>query len=97
MPNKREKRRDWITLCNKRSFDETPLSAPTRWSGTSSPLGLKTGACGVSVVYESGSALLPLAAATNDVIVLQPWGAIDGTLYLTGQPAPNQRISVTGT
>jgi len=57
----------------------------------------KTGARGVAVVHESGSALLTFAAATNDVIVLQPWGAIDGTLYLNGQPAPNQCVSVTGT
>jgi hypothetical protein len=60
-------------------------------------LKLKTGARGVAVVHESGSVLLTLAAATNDAIVLQPWGAIDGTLYLNGQPAPNQRVSVTGT
>ena len=59
-------------------------------------LRLKTGAHGVAIVHESGSALLTFAAATNDPIVLQPWGAIDGTLYLNGQLAPNQRVSVTG-
>jgi hypothetical protein len=59
-------------------------------------LKLKTGARGVGVVHESGSALLTFAAATNDAIVLQPWGAIDGTLYLNGQPAPNQTVYVNG-
>jgi RNA polymerase sigma factor (sigma-70 family) len=55
-------------------------------------LKLKTGARGVAVVHESGSALLTFAAATNEAIVLQSWGAIDGTLYLNGQPAPNQTV-----
>jgi hypothetical protein len=59
-------------------------------------LRLKTGARGVAVVHESGSALLTFAAATNNTIVLQPWGAIDGTLYLNGQPAPNQSIWANG-
>jgi uncharacterized GH25 family protein len=59
-------------------------------------LKLKTGAHGVAVVHESGSALSTFAAATSDPIVLQPWGAIDGTLYLNGQPAPNQTVSVNG-
>jgi len=56
----------------------------------------KTGARGVAVVHESGSALLTFAAATNEAIALQPWGTIDGMLYLNGQPAPNQSVSVTG-
>jgi RNA polymerase sigma factor (sigma-70 family) len=59
-------------------------------------LKLKTGARGIAVIHESGSALLTFAAATNGPIVLQPWGVIDGRLYLNGQPAPNQRVSVTG-
>jgi hypothetical protein len=59
-------------------------------------LKLKTGARGVAVVHESGSALLTFAAATNYAIVLQPWGAIGGSLYLNGQPAPNQTVSVSG-
>lgn len=59
-------------------------------------LRLKTGARGVAVVHESGSALLTFESATNAAIVLQPWGAIEGTLYLGGQPAPNQSISVNG-
>jgi RNA polymerase sigma factor (sigma-70 family) len=59
-------------------------------------LKLKTGARGVAVIHESGCALLTFAATTNQGILLQPWGAVDGTLYLNGQPAPNQRVSVTG-
>jgi hypothetical protein len=59
-------------------------------------LKLKTGARGIAVIHESGSALLTLAAATNNAIVLQPWGAIEGTLYLEGRPAPNQTVSVNG-
>jgi RNA polymerase sigma factor (sigma-70 family) len=59
-------------------------------------LKLKTGARGVAVVHESSTALLTFAAATNEAIVLQPWGAIDGTLYLNGQPASNQTILVHG-
>lgn len=59
-------------------------------------LKLKTGARGVAVVHQSGSALLTFEAATNHAVVLQPWGAIDGALFLNKQPAPNQRVSVTG-
>ena len=59
-------------------------------------LRLKTGAHGVAVVHESGCALLTVAAATNYAIVLQPWGTIDGTLYLNGQPGPNQTVAVNG-
>jgi hypothetical protein len=59
-------------------------------------LKLKTGARGVAVVHESGSALVTFEAATNNAIVLQPWGAIDGTLYLNGQPAANEYIMVEG-
>ena len=59
-------------------------------------LKLKTGARGVAVIHESGCALLTFAGATNNPVVLQPWGAIDGILYLNGQPAPNQSVSVTG-
>jgi RNA polymerase sigma factor (sigma-70 family) len=59
-------------------------------------LKLKTGARGVAVVHESGSALLTFESATNHAIVLQPWGAIEGTLYLNGQPAPNEYIVVDG-
>jgi hypothetical protein len=59
-------------------------------------LKLKTGARGVAVIHESGCALLSIAAATNAPIVLSPWGAIEGTLSLGGQPAPNQHVSVTG-
>ncbi len=59
-------------------------------------LKLKTGARGVAVIHESGSALLTLDAATNAPIVLQPWGAVDGTLYLSGQPASNQTLSLGG-
>jgi RNA polymerase sigma factor (sigma-70 family) len=59
-------------------------------------LRLKTGARGVAVVHESGFALLTFAAATNEAVVLKPWGAIDGTLYLNGQPAPNQTVYVSG-
>jgi RNA polymerase sigma factor (sigma-70 family) len=59
-------------------------------------LKLKTGARGVAVVHESGSALLTFEAATNRAIVLHPWGAIDGTVYLSGQPAANERVMVTG-
>jgi RNA polymerase sigma factor (sigma-70 family) len=59
-------------------------------------LKLKTGTRGVAVIHESGSALLTVAAATNYAVVLQPWGAVDGTLYLNGQPAPNQTVSIYG-
>jgi hypothetical protein len=59
-------------------------------------LKLKTGARGIAIVHESGSALLTFEAATNHAIILQPWGAIDGTLYLNGQAAPNQTVSVNG-
>jgi hypothetical protein len=59
-------------------------------------LKLKTGARGVAVVHESGSALVTFEAATNNAIVLRPWGAIDGTLYLNGQPAANEYIMVEG-
>jgi RNA polymerase sigma factor (sigma-70 family) len=59
-------------------------------------LKLKTGAHGVAVIHESGSALLTFEAATNAPIVLQPWGAIDGTLFLSGKPAPNQTVMVNG-
>lgn len=60
-------------------------------------LNLVTGARGVAVVHETGSALLTFAAATNAGIILQRWGSIDGTLYLGGRPAPNQTVSVDGT
>jgi len=60
-------------------------------------LALKTGARGIAVVHESGAALVPFAAATNAPIVLQPWGAVEGTLYLNGQPAPDQTLSISGT
>lgn len=59
-------------------------------------LKLKRGARGLAVIHASGSALLTLADATNTPIVLQPWGAIDGTLYMNGKPAPNQTISING-
>jgi hypothetical protein len=59
-------------------------------------LQLKTGARGMAVIHESGCALVTFAAATNGPIVLQSWGAIDGTLYLKGQPAPNQTVNVSG-
>jgi len=59
-------------------------------------LKFKTGARGVAVVHESGCALLSLAAATNAPIVLAPWGMIEGTLSLSGKPAPNQHVSVNG-
>lgn len=60
-------------------------------------LKLKLGADGIAIVHPSGTALLTFATATNDTIVLQRWGAIEGTLYLNGQPASNQTISVSGT
>lgn len=60
-------------------------------------LSLMTGAHGVAVIDETGSALVSFAAATNAPIVLQPWGAIDGTLYVGGHPALNQTVSVEGT
>jgi RNA polymerase sigma factor (sigma-70 family) len=56
-----------------------------------------TGAKGLAVVHESGTALLTFETATNAPIVLQPWGAVEGTLYLNGQPAPNQTIGINGT
>jgi RNA polymerase sigma factor (sigma-70 family) len=56
----------------------------------------KTGAHGIAVIHESGSALLTFADATNGPILLKPWGAIDGTLYLNRQPAPNQTVVVNG-
>ena len=59
-------------------------------------LKLKTGARGVAVIHHSGCALLSIAAATNTPIVLPPWGAIEGALFLGGEPAPNQHVSVTG-
>ena len=59
-------------------------------------LKLKLGAHGVAVVHESGSALVTFADATNNPVVLQSWGAIDGTLYLNGQPAPKQSVMVNG-
>jgi RNA polymerase sigma factor (sigma-70 family) len=59
-------------------------------------LNLKMGARGVAVLHESGSALLTFASATNHATVLQPWGAIDGTLYLNGQLAANEHIMVNG-
>jgi len=59
-------------------------------------LKLKTGARGVAVIHESGCALLSIEAATNAPIALPPWGAIEGALFLGGEPAPNQHVSVTG-
>ena len=59
-------------------------------------LSLVTGAHGLVVAHESGSALVTFTAATNAPIVLQPWGAIDGTLYVGGKPAPNQPVSAHG-
>jgi len=59
-------------------------------------LKLKTGARGVAVIHDSGCALLSIEAATNAPIVLPPWGAIEGALFLGGEPAPNQHVSVTG-
>ena len=59
-------------------------------------LKLKTGARGVAVIHDSGCALLSIAAATNAPVVLPPWGAIEGALFLGGEPAPNQHVSVTG-
>lgn len=59
-------------------------------------LSIKTGAGGIAVAHESGSVLVTFAAATNAPIVLQPWGAIDGTLYVGGKPAPNQTVLVSG-
>ena len=59
-------------------------------------LKLKMGARGVAVIHESGCALLSFAAATNAPIVLAPWGVIEGTLFLSGKPAPKQHVSVNG-
>ena len=60
-------------------------------------LRVKAGARGVAIVHESGTALLTFEAATNAPVVLQPWGIVEGTLYLNGQPAPDQTISISGT
>jgi RNA polymerase sigma factor (sigma-70 family) len=60
-------------------------------------LATKTDARGIAVIHESGTALVTFEAATNAPITLQPWGAVEGTLYLNGQPAPNQTLSFGGT
>jgi hypothetical protein len=49
----------------------------------------------IVAVHESGfvqTAVADLGPAK--ALVLQPWAAIEGTLQLSGQPAPNQRIRV---
>jgi hypothetical protein len=60
-------------------------------------LALKTGARGLAVIHESGTALVTFEAATNAPVVLQPWGAVEGTLYLNAQPAPDQTLFFGGT
>jgi RNA polymerase sigma factor (sigma-70 family) len=60
-------------------------------------LAMKTDARGIAVIHESGTALVTFAAATNAPIVLEPWGAVEGTLYLNGRPAPDQTLSFGGT
>ena len=60
-------------------------------------LKLRLGARGIAIVHDSGTALLTFDAATNAPVILQPWGAVEGTLYLNGQSAPDQTISISGT
>ncbi len=44
------------------------------------------------VVHEVGFALVPVAQAKRAMILLQPWGAIEGTVLTAGQPAAGQQV-----
>ena len=48
----------------------------------------------IVVSHQSGFIIVPAASATNAYISLKPWGKIDGTLQIAGQPAHNQIIEL---
>lgn len=49
----------------------------------------------VVVAHEQGFAEVPFAGmSSNTVITLQPWGRIEGTLILAGQPRANETIAL---
>jgi len=55
-----------------------------------------TGIEGLVAVHRSGYAYLPLPLASNLVVSLEPWGAVEGVLYVGGRRAPGEFIWVDG-
>jgi Carboxypeptidase regulatory-like domain len=55
-----------------------------------------TGAEGLVAVHRSGYAYLPMPLASNVVLILEHWGAIEGVLYVGGRPAPREFVWVDG-
>ena len=52
------------------------------------------GAESVLVVHELGCTLAPISSFTNQPIVLQPWGAIEGTLLVGQRVAAEQAVAL---
>jgi RNA polymerase sigma factor (sigma-70 family) len=48
----------------------------------------------VQVVHASGCAVVPVDTVTNVLIPLQPWGEIEGVLFVGSNRAPNQSVNV---
>jgi hypothetical protein len=55
----------------------------------------QTGVESVLIANELGSALVPIGQLGKLPIVLQPWGAIEGTLTVAGQPAAGQQVALS--
>jgi hypothetical protein len=55
----------------------------------------QTGAESVLIANELGSALVPIGQLGKPPIVLQPWGAIEGTLTVAGQPVAGQEVALS--
>lgn len=52
------------------------------------------GAQTVLVAHDSGWAFVPLAEVARTALVLKPWGAIEGTLRVGGEPAAGKMVTL---
>ncbi len=57
----------------------------------------KAGAESVLVVHELGCVQVSVNDLQKRPIILQPWGSIEGTLIVQGEPRPDQAITLTAT
>jgi len=55
-----------------------------------------TGAQALVAVHRSGYAYLPIGMASNAVMTLEPWGAIEGVVYVGERAAPREFVRVDG-